>query len=227
MYVKGDIIMSKFLGQKFLNKQGQELTVISKVKGKTFKVRFTSSGLVREANIDNIKAGKCKDLLAPTSSGGFLGNAKGYSDKERVLWKNMLFRVKDHENYKDASVCDRWLCLENFLEDIRSMEGYAKWLEGGYDLDKDIKYKGNKVYSKQTCMFVPRKENQLHKAVRTTGKTYTAKHEDGTSVTFCNQRKFAMEYGLCTKNLGRAILKGGKVKGWTVTIDGAGTSEPA
>jgi len=211
MYVNGDIIM------KYRNISGFEYEISYKV-GKLCTVIFIETGSVRRnINYDNAKAGKVKDLFQPMVAGiGYMGNAT-YLPKERILWKNMLHRLKGHESYTDCSVCDRWLCLENFVEDIRSMELYEEWLNGDYDLDKDSKYQDNTVYSKQFCVFIKREDHRKHpKRVAEYTPTYQATHDDGTIVTFRNQRRFAGEYGLCYKNLNRAIKKGGRVKGWKV-----------
>ena len=50
--------------------------------------------------------------------------------------------------YKGCTVCDEWLYFSNF----------KSWMEQqdweGKELDKDILFKGNKVYSPDTCIFV-------------------------------------------------------------------------
>ena len=57
--------------------------------------------------------------------------------------------------YKDCVVCDEWLRFSNF----------KKWFDDnyidGYALDKDILVKGNKVYSPDTCCFVPQGINSI------------------------------------------------------------------
>lgn len=57
--------------------------------------------------------------------------------------------------YIGCAVCQEWLCLSNFKE----------WYEhngiDGYALDKDILVKGNRIYSPDTCCFVPNEINIL------------------------------------------------------------------
>jgi hypothetical protein len=70
-------------------------------------------------------------------------------------WVNMIKRcycekaVSKNKTYDGCTVCDEWLLFSNF----------SAWYElnyiDGYDLDKDLKYKGNKVYSTGTCLFIP------------------------------------------------------------------------
>lgn len=74
-------------------------------------------------------------------------------------WKNMLSRCysnyHSHVAYEACSVCDEWLLYSNFKRWFD--ENYKE----GYQLDKDILVKGNKVYSPETCSFVPRQINAL------------------------------------------------------------------
>lgn len=73
-------------------------------------------------------------------------------------WRSMLVRAlgssykKKYPTYSNCSVCDEWLTLSNFKKWFEDPEnGYQE----GYHLDKDILVKGNKVYSPETCCFVP------------------------------------------------------------------------
>jgi len=76
-------------------------------------------------------------------------------------WSSMIRRcysVEYHKlqpTYKDCAVCDEWLLFSNF----RAWMVKQDWV--GMELDKDIKIKGNKVYSPETCLFVPRVLNSL------------------------------------------------------------------
>lgn len=80
---------------------------------------------------------------------------------EYVLWKNLINRcynensLKRFERYRGCSVCDRWLHYDNFIEDLPNLKGYGEWISGlDYELDKDIRVAGNRVYSPDTCMFI-------------------------------------------------------------------------
>lgn len=77
------------------------------------------------------------------------------------VWRSMLQRCYDEKyqqkepTYIGCTVCEEWLMFSNFL----------KWFEDsyvdGYQLDKDIIHKGNKVYAPEHCAFVPREINSL------------------------------------------------------------------
>ena len=102
---------------------------------------------------------------------GYLGEGK-YKTKENGkltdeydIWRTMLRRCYDpkfyekNSTYKDCKV-------EDYLLNFQHM---SDWIENNYYeipgetmcLDKDILYKGNKVYSRETCIFVPKRINSL------------------------------------------------------------------
>jgi len=79
-------------------------------------------------------------------------------------WHNMIFRCYDkkalesHPSYLGCSVCEEWLLFSNFLEwFLKTENSTIEW----YNLDKDILVKNNRVYSPQTCCFVPNEINVL------------------------------------------------------------------
>ena len=94
----------------------------------------------------------------------------GYVDgkqKQKVIWKcpyytkwiMMLSRCysktlhKALPRYENCAVCDEWLLLSNF----------KAWMEKqdweGKHLDKDLIVRGNRMYSPETCCFIPEKLN--------------------------------------------------------------------
>jgi len=88
-------------------------------------------------------------------------NGKRISCKAYLTWANMIKRCyysdvkKNQPTYKGCTVEREWLTFSNF----------KKWFDGnyidGYHLDKDLMVIGNKVYSPNTCLFVPNSINQL------------------------------------------------------------------
>lgn len=83
-------------------------------------------------------------------------------------WYNMIRRCYDKKLHKRIPtyaryyVCERWLKLSNFVEDLPYIDNYGLWLENkkNYELDKDIKSNGkNRCYCLKECMFVTKKEN--------------------------------------------------------------------
>lgn len=81
------------------------------------------------------------------------------------IWHNMLQRCYDpyfsdeHPTYRDCMVCDEWHNFQKFAEWYEK-EIYE--IENDFMcLDKDILYKGNKIYSPENCVLVPNRINLL------------------------------------------------------------------
>lgn len=86
-----------------------------------------------------------------TSIEGKIVNHQAYD-----VWVGMLQRCYDkkfqaaHPHYAGCKVCDEWLTFTCF---------FAWWKENaveGWDLDKDFKCQGNRIYSPQKCLFIPK-----------------------------------------------------------------------
>ena len=102
---------------------------------------------------------------------GCLGEGKykmsenGKNKKEFRIWYNMLKRCYDPK-YQEEKPTYRGCTVEDYLLNFQNM---CEWLENNYYeipgekmcLDKDILRKGNKVYSRETCIFVPQRINNL------------------------------------------------------------------
>ena len=88
-------------------------------------------------------------------------------DKEYRMWQKMLSRCFDEKtkqrqpSYIGVSCCESWLYLSKFIKDIRSLDNHEMAMSESWELDKDILVKGNKVYSPETCCFVPEEINKL------------------------------------------------------------------
>ena len=80
------------------------------------------------------------------------------------LWVNMIRRCYDVKykkiktSYKNCQVCDDWKYFSNFLTWCNDAKNNY---HEGYQLDKDILFKDNKIYSPETCCFVPKQINIL------------------------------------------------------------------
>lgn len=80
-------------------------------------------------------------------------------------WRAMFRRCHDkteldkHPTYLDCSVDERWHNFQNFVPWFE--KNYNPETMQGWQLDKDIIDKNSKVYSPETCAFVPRPVNTL------------------------------------------------------------------
>ena len=96
------------------------------------------------------------DLTEPTRY------SKGVNTKEYNLWLQMLRRcycekaLKRRTTYLGCSVDKDWLHFSIFAKHIRKMKGFNEY---GFELDKDLLFKNNKIYSVETCCFLPKSLN--------------------------------------------------------------------
>lgn len=125
-------------------------------------------------------------------------------------------------------VCDRWLCFENFIEDVEGMDGYKYLLTNGYELDKDIS-EGKGIYSKSTCRIVPKSINiaqsNIDRHIKISDEELTLE-KDGV-IYKCNINTSELKALCC--DLGfkyepfRRVIKGKRkqeiYKGYKITID--------
>ena len=159
------------IGETNTNKQGYLMTIIKYNNCDNIKIKFDDDF---QTEIDTryalFKNGQCRNPNHKTVCGvGYFG--KNYAKRETInhkaysYWYKMINRcynekeIKKHPTYKDCIVDKEWHCFENF----------EKWFDKNYyeingermELDKDILIKGNKIYSSNTCIFVPKRINTL------------------------------------------------------------------
>lgn len=169
--LKGSVNKPK-LGNTYTTREGYEITIVEYKDRLNCTVEFKNGYRLENTSLQNVKKGLIKNPYHPTIYNiGYLGHGKYKSSifgRKTYLyktWMSMFSRCYDekvHErqpNYKDVDVCAEWYNFQNF----------AQWMEGkynpetmqGWHLDKDILVKGNKLYSPETCDFVPKVVNSL------------------------------------------------------------------
>jgi hypothetical protein len=96
------------------------------------------------------------------NSGGIHKTKKdGKKTKIYDVWWSMMKRCGSevyklkHPAYKEVITCEEWKDFQNFAE--WCIENYRI----GFELDKDILCKDCKIYSPETCVFVPSEVNSL------------------------------------------------------------------
>lgn len=100
-------------------------------------------------------------------------NVDGKDIWEYKRWIEMLRRGYDvaykekNPTYKDVYVEDHLHSFTNFYNHIKTMIGYGV---DGYELDKDLLFKDNKCYSRDTIVFVPKEINSFLVNVKGSGE---------------------------------------------------------
>ena len=126
----------------------------------------------KHTQYNNFKNGKIKCPYEKRCFGiGYLGEGKykvsenGKVTKEYDIYHGVLQRCYDpklqekYSTYKGCIVEDYWLNFQHMSEWIN--KNYYEVPDEVMCLDKDILYKRNKIYSRETCIFVPKKNNSL------------------------------------------------------------------
>ena len=167
------------VGERFVNNQGCSFFIVEYINAKDVWVQF-ENGVKMHTQYICCKKGEVLNPYHKSQCGvGYIGlmgdNSRPKTNgREYILWRNMIKRCYDENSqkssYKDVTVCERWHCFANFLEDIKLIDGYELWLKNPKTmaLDKDIKQQNveNKVYSLQTCTFITVSENTKERNVR-------------------------------------------------------------
>jgi hypothetical protein len=102
---------------------------------------------------------------------------------ERCYAENLRYK---HQAYEKCTMCKEWHNYQNFRKWYD--DNYYNVGEGRMHIDKDVLIKDNKVYSHQTCIFLPQRINMLFiKKNRTTDSdlpTGIRRTKEGFSSTY-------------------------------------------
>lgn len=168
---RNDELREERVGMSFINTYGTEFTIIEYIDNQNIVVEFID-GYITSSRWGEVKEGKVKNPYDKSIYGiGFIGEGvyKATVNRKAVLsykkWHSMMSRCyknnfnEANPSYTNAKVAEEW----------HSFQKFAKWHENNYyevgnetmQLDKDILVKNNKLYSSETCLYVPQRINNL------------------------------------------------------------------
>lgn len=157
----------QYEGKIYPTKKFGDVVILEYISGNKALIKFLNTGHIVEENWSSIRSGYIKDGSIPTTCGfGFI-DIEGASigrvhTKEYSIWNGMIQRCyneniqQTHPTYKDCIVDVRWKYFSVFKDWCNKQIGFN---QNGWQLDKDILSKGSKVYSPETCCFVPNEIN--------------------------------------------------------------------
>ena len=164
---------------------------------KNIEIEFLKTGYRKVAEMKEVRNGSIKDPYSPSVCGvGIVGTkypsrVNGVHTKEYDLWTGMLQRCysdtikKKQPTYEGCEVSDNFKSYEYFYEWCQNQIGFSN---KGWHLDKDLLIKGNKVYSENTCVFIPAEINSLLvKSTSLRGKHLIGVYWSNTSKSFIAQ----------------------------------------
>ena len=161
-------------GETRVNNNGEEMKIIRYANRNDIDVQFVKDGtIIEHRTYDAFKTGMIRNPMTPTVFGiGFMGigefkskDENGKETKCYKTWKSMMERCyyhkykEKHQTYENCTVCHEWHNFQVYAK--YHNENYYEVGDEKMTLDKDILHKGNKVYSPNTCVFVPSSINTL------------------------------------------------------------------
>ena len=165
-----DVNYKDCVGKVFKSLNSGDFKIIKYNHAHNVEIQFLKTGFETTANLQHIKSGNVKDPYSPSVHGvGVTGTkyptrVNDVQTKEYELWYSMLKRCysdalkKKQPTYKGCECSENFKSYEYFYEWCHEQIGFG---DDGWQLDKDLLTKGNKVYSESTCVFIPREINQI------------------------------------------------------------------
>lgn len=215
------------IGEVYTNRDGLDFVIVepsNKANGYSALIRFVESGYETRSNLGRIYKGAIVDYYQKTIYGvACKGHTKCVTKLEKKAFKRWYCMIErcynknaiGYKSYggKGVIVASRWLCFENFFEDLPKIEGYEEdaYINGRLELDKDLKFRDNKLYSLDTCMLVAKSEN--NKFMPTRQKEVIGYYK-GEKYEFSNISEFARAHNIPDVGIRRAIRSGKAYKGW-------------
>lgn len=158
----------QYEGKVYPTKTSGELTIVEYISSVKVLIRFLNTGNERFARMGDINKREVRDKEAfPVYSFGIMDIPnelrRGQPEpKEYKIWNRIRQRCYNeniqHLNpaYQDVSMSDKFMTYSYFKEWCNTQIGFN---QDNWHLDKDILSKGSKIYSPETCCFVPNEIN--------------------------------------------------------------------
>lgn len=160
------------VGEKYITNEGYEVEIVEYFNSKNCTIKFKNGLILTNREFGKIKLGIVKNPYHRRKLNiGYIGEGKYKCRINKIYtrnyqrWAGILERCYNEKDrsryptYKDVTVCKEWHNFQVFAEWFE--ENWKPWMDSSWHLDKDILVKGNKIYSPETCCFVPQEINNL------------------------------------------------------------------
>lgn len=157
------------VGDIYSNHHNCSYEVLELLPNKMCKVKFLDKfGHERVVPRGDARKGVRNPFNRIVAGVGYVGDGDFSPTAHRQvfnLWSNMLVRCYDENSlikqptYIGCAVHEKWHCFQNFAPWCYAQKEFVE--NKDWCLDKDILVKGNKIYSEETCTFVPRDINNM------------------------------------------------------------------
>jgi hypothetical protein len=152
------------VGQIYVNRQGSEIKVLEYENSTKILVEIGERKYQQYVHAGNLISLNVHDKYAPSVAGkGIFGDAEvDVKSQVYTSWAGMLKRCytfyddkpRARINYEGCEVREDFLYLPDYMAWYEKQIVQPKW-----HLDKDLLVPGNKIYSPDTCVFLPRALN--------------------------------------------------------------------
>ena len=157
------------VGEIFTNSWGSKYKIIEYRNANDVTIQFLDEyGYIRKTGYRSNPKNPYDKTLAGVGYLGQLSNGDiprtiDYK-REYMHWNAMISRCygKTYKNYEDCTVSEELLSFAYFLDHIHEIDNYEEWVNNPnkkWHLDKDLKFKGNKIYSIKNCTFLTVTDN--------------------------------------------------------------------
>jgi len=159
-------------GDIYITKEGYEALVVKVTSSKDIDI-LIDGYLMKKISQGSLLKGEIKNRNKRAVFGvGYIGYGEYSAKTNNKLnvsysrWLGILKRcyyesyIIDNPSYKGCSVAEEWHNFQNFAKWFE--ENWKPWMDSSWQIDKDILIKGNKIYSPETCCFVPHQINNLY-----------------------------------------------------------------
>ena len=197
-----DVSYKDCVGKVCKSTSSGDFKIVKYNDAKDVEIQFVKTGFETVVELGSIRKGEVKDPYSPSVFGvgvlgtKYLSKIDGVKTKEYMLWSGMLKRCYSNTNVCDASnnkyptyidceVSNKFKSYEYFYEWCNKQIGFGS---EGWQLDKDLLIKGNKIYSEDSCVFLPQEINQiLVKRTASRGEYLIGVHWHNASKAFVAQ----------------------------------------
>ena len=160
----------EYEGKVYPTKSYGDILVLEYINYRDVTVKFLNTGNVRKTATSEIRKGEIRDNEAfPVYTVGIMDLPNELKrgippPREYSIWNGVRQRCYNENtrhltpSYQEAEMSENFKRYSYFKDWCHNQIGFD---QVGWQLDKDILIKGNKIYSEDTCCFVPAEINSL------------------------------------------------------------------
>ena len=165
-----DISYKGCVGKVCKSLNSGDFKILKYNNNRNVEIQFLRTGYKTSVHLVQVKNGSVKDPYLPSVYGvGITGTkypstVNGVLTKEYTLWCDMLkrcysdFSKKRNPTYEGCGVSENFTSYEYFYDWCNEQIGFGV---DGWQLDKDLLVKGSKIYSEDSCVFIPSEINKV------------------------------------------------------------------